>query len=391
MTGETLWHFPLPQYLEGSDKRTILAHWNRLHANDAEKELMRQLVLALRIWRPSVLFSAHPNSKLPLAALLGEAVQEAVKRAADPGEFPEQIDKLGLQAWQVRKVYGEGESKEDVSTQDNDEPNLRLQATVRQFAATAHALMTEVPTLLPKQRSYEQVGHAAIKRRRAVTGWREWSMWPARPMREGNLNDKTDEKRLQMIVQRNGVLDLAENVGDPSRTLALVPIMLEKLPDADAAPTAFAVASRFAERGQWYLAQEVYLYMVERYPYHPLSAQAYRWLIRLNTSGDARRRNDLKQFAIAAPLGIAKKNAALAGQEKNPIQQAGNRAPGSNEESLLNGEHVRVWNRGSLELKKRLNGFGPVYAFDPATQFCVQAARRQIAGTTALRYTHLAD
>ena len=34
-SGETLWHFPMPQHLEGRDKKTIVAHWNQLHANAA--------------------------------------------------------------------------------------------------------------------------------------------------------------------------------------------------------------------------------------------------------------------------------------------------------------------------------------------------------------------
>ena len=107
LTGRSrLWPFPLPQYLERSDKKTILAHWNKLHASGAEEELIRQLVLSLRIWRPSIVISESPDSKTPIAALLSEAVQEAVRRAADAKAFPEQIGELGLEPWQVRKVYG---------------------------------------------------------------------------------------------------------------------------------------------------------------------------------------------------------------------------------------------------------------------------------------------
>ena len=47
-------------------------------------------------------------------------------------------------------------------------------------------------------------------------------------------------------------------------------------------PAAFAIASQYARLGQWELARESYLLMIDRYPAHPLSADAYRWLIRHN-------------------------------------------------------------------------------------------------------------
>ena len=38
--------------------------------------------------------------------------------------------------------------------------------------------------------------------------------------------------------------------------------------------------------------------MVDRYPAHPLSVDAYRWLIRHNSSSEARRRQELGQFLV---------------------------------------------------------------------------------------------
>ena len=60
MTGETLWQFPLPQYLLHSDKQAILDYWNRLHAGEAKRQVLRQLVLAVRMWRPSVVVGDAP-------------------------------------------------------------------------------------------------------------------------------------------------------------------------------------------------------------------------------------------------------------------------------------------------------------------------------------------
>ena len=41
-------------------------------------------------------------------------------------------------------------------------------------------------------------------------------------------------------------------------------------------------------------------------------------------------------------------------------------------------EVVRKWYQGALELEPRLAAFGPVYAGDPAMQFCLQSARRNL-------------
>ena len=307
LTGESLWTFPLPQYLEKCDKPTILAHWDRLHADRAQEELIRQLVLALRIWRPSVVLGESPDGPTPLAALLGEAVPEAVRRAADAKAFPEQLGELGLAPWTVAKVYCRCDATSASLTQTNDEPRERLQATVRDHVAAAQALLTDHYALLPKQCFYQALMPRPEKGAAERHFFDGLEQKIGESKRDVKLDGKTDAEwahAAHAAAQRDG---LAENLEDPAKVLALLPITLDKLPDDHGAQTAFAIASGFAERGQWYLAQEVYLYMVDRYPADPLSAAAHRWLIRLNTSGEARRRHDLKQFAVANPIGMGPK------------------------------------------------------------------------------------
>ena len=50
--------------------------------------------------------------------------------------------------------------------------------------------------------------------------------------------------------------------------------------------------------GQWGLAREVFLLLVDRYPTHPRTADAYRWLIRHHCSSEARRRHEMGQFLM---------------------------------------------------------------------------------------------
>src|SRR5262249_47290903 len=49
--GEMLWQFPVPQHLGRAPRADLLSSWNGLHADRAAEQLVRQLVLALRVWR----------------------------------------------------------------------------------------------------------------------------------------------------------------------------------------------------------------------------------------------------------------------------------------------------------------------------------------------------
>jgi photosystem II stability/assembly factor-like uncharacterized protein len=378
IAGETLWHFPVPQYLEGCDKRTILAHWNKLHKDTAEEELIRQLVLALRIWRPSVVIGEHPASKSGLSALLGDALAEAVRQAADDKAHPEQIEQLGLQAWQVRRLYGvdsfsplsaggEGPGvRGDGLIQDNEEPRDVLERSARDYALAAHGLLTDRFTMLPKQRTH--VLAAAMKQATVERHWLEGiDSKVGETRRNMKLDGKTDAKLHDVLRQRRSAIALAETLDDPAKSLTLLPAMLDKLPDDHATEAAFAIASRFAERGQWYLAQETYLYMVDRSPAHPLSAEAYRWLVRLNTSSEARRRHELKHFGGAEPVALAKKSGIL---------RVGHEEPAERPALLTSRPETRDWNKGAFELVKRLGGYGPAYGYHPQAHFCLQSSKR---------------
>lgn len=79
-----------------------LQKWNR-------EELLGDMVRVIRRFRPLVVVSgfsgtaADGHGQHQVAGLL---TPEAIKAAADPGRFPEQISREELQPWQVLKVYG---------------------------------------------------------------------------------------------------------------------------------------------------------------------------------------------------------------------------------------------------------------------------------------------
>lgn len=383
--GETLWNFALPQYLEAASKQSILDHWNRVHAGSAERELMRQLVLTLRVWRPGAVLADLPGAKEPLRALVAEAVQEAVRQAADPRAFPEQIEALGLAAWKVSRVYGMGERAGASIVQENHTPYPALRATPQEYAAPAARILQGALARLPAHRFYRTVpGDAGTG-----AGPKHWLVGVACPLGECRRTLPQEEKDLDVVAlrrairRRDGLVTLAENMADPATTLGQLAPLLGREGD-DGAETAYAVAATYARRGQWQLAQQAYLLLIDRQPAHPLAAEAYRWLIQHNSSGEARRRHALKQFVMTTSVKYEQK---ASGSEPGAVRPAGGTGP-INEGMLSflgDGALSRHWYRSSLEVGKRLSGFGPAYSADPAVQFCLQSARRHVGEAGAAR------
>jgi hypothetical protein len=153
--GEMLWQFPLPEHAALAGKEDVFNEWNRLHGGRADQQLLRQLVLALRIWRPDVVITDNPDPKATdsaAEALVAEAVHEAFKLAADRRAFPEQIDRLGLKAWKVSKLYGRWESRRGAEVKvDGATACPHLGTTSRDYAAPAAALLASEVSL-PTQR-----------------------------------------------------------------------------------------------------------------------------------------------------------------------------------------------------------------------------------------------
>lgn len=375
LSAESLWQFPLPQHLADTTRANLLAYWNERHGNQAAEEILRQLVLSLRLWRPTVVLTDALEGH-PAGMLLAEALKEAVRQAGDDKVFPEQIKELGLVAWKPAKLFALAGTGSATIVQDNQEPHPRLEGSAAEFAFGPANLLKDQPTSLPAQRRFvrldaEEAPHAH---------WLD------------NLNSQVEEARRKVVQEelptavrqalneRRNLVLLAEKLQDADKVLGVIDPLLAKLSEEQAAPAAFAIANHYARRGQWQLAREAFLLMVDRFPAHPLSADAYRWLIRHNSSSEARRRNELEQVLSVKHVGFQPITPNLPPAQKDGIQQAQAIQTTSNDQRTLLGsqETTRQWYRGSLEIGRRLASFGPLYASDPPTQFCLQSAQRNL-------------
>ncbi|MBY0527175.1 MAG: hypothetical protein K2R98_27515 [Gemmataceae bacterium] len=378
--GETLWQFPVPEHLGRADRAELVAAWDRLHGGHAADQLLQQLVLTLRMWQPAVVL-IDGKSDSALDELVAEAVQEAYKRAADPKAFPEQIEKLGLQPCSVAKLYARSDDRANAPVVlDLMDVRPRLQSTARDYASAAAGIVQDAPPRLQATAMYRLVAarvEGAAGHRDLMQGI---ALAPGGTARR-NLGEcpEADAELQKAIRMRRNLQGLTESpagaLTDANRLIGQMGPVLNGLPDDHGAPAALAIANQFAQAGQWALAREAYLLMVDRYPAHPLSADAYRWLIRHNSSSEARHRQELGQFLLVAESDFQQ---APSDNPDSPIHGGTQVAKEQGLALLRNHKQARQWYEGSLQIEPRLASFGGVFANDPAMQFCLQAAKRNL-------------
>jgi photosystem II stability/assembly factor-like uncharacterized protein len=381
--------FPFPQHFIDADRAELAAAWDRSPASRAQ--LVRQLVLLIRCWQPEVVvtdFAGHSAE-----ALVVDAVREAFSRAADPAAFPEQATLFRLEPWRAKKLYGaaEGSGVSPVVVQAA-EPCRHIADTPRDYAAPALAMIVDQPAELPVKRAYRLLastipgadGHADLMSGIALaaggTARRPPCLEDTDPDRQAEAEHALREMRtLQALSQPDW-----GKLSDSGALLAQIGPILAKLSPDQGGSAAFAIASRYAQSGQWHLAREAYLLMVDRYPMHPLSADAYRWLVAFHSSSEARRREELGQFLILTNTDVHQ--ATHTTTREDPVK-AGIRADSRNltdatqtEKLVLFSDQAgaRKWFEGALAVEPRLAALGALRRDDPAVQFCLQASRRHL-------------
>jgi photosystem II stability/assembly factor-like uncharacterized protein len=397
-SAEMFWQFPLAQHLARADEPEIRKAWDRLHADRSREALLRHLVMTLRMWRPDVIVTDFPDGKSSgwtSDALVVQAVREAFALAADPEACPEQIS-LGLQPWAASKLYARWMSSvgAEVAVDLND-ASPRLSATPRDFATPAAELLGD--QALPTQRFFhllESRIDGAAQHHDLMQGLSLARGGTAR--REQDALAEPDPHLLQAVRTRRNLEAMAEKPADklasPEQLLAQTGPLLAQLPDDQAPAAANAIAGYYARMGQWPMAREIYRLMADRYPAHPLAIEAYRWLVRHDSSSEARRRRELGQFMIVAKAKFEETPQAQAPVPASGIRQAaatmrgGQAAPTEGIlATLSNRTEIRQWNENCLKMGNELAALGPLFAQDPGIQFCLQAAHRNLGEVEAAR------
>lgn len=420
-TGETLWQFSLPEHLHSASAQDLMQHWNKTHGGDAAQQLLQQLVLAIRMWRPDVIVTEPSTEDVGRgnSILIQEASKKAFELAGNPLAFPEQIKLLGLEAWTPSRLYFATTKvgQADVTINSRD-PSPRLQSTAKDVATNAGALLLDDSISFPNQRHFQMIIASKKEDRGGATllsgleGNADYG--GRRKLNPLGEKDLSVVKAVRERIQIQTILEMPTNsLVQPTQILSRINPLLEKLPPGQGALAAYAIGKQYVDNGQWLMAQETFQLMTKRFPAHPLTAEAYKWLIQHNTSSEVRRRYELGQFVMKGETQFEMPRMPSSDELKKALKESNKRSPLDGPKSNGNDEpnklpkgfdpeklkalfpggkaHTNVqgtylsnpadrlqWAKDSLDYAERIAQFGPVFFDDPIVGFCLQSARRQL-------------
>ncbi len=378
-SADSIAKFPFQTLWNETKSDELIAHWKREHGGEPEEELLRQLVLAIRIWTPEVIASDLLDSSTgPAEQSTLVAIKKAFKLAEDAKAFPEQLETLGLKAFAPKKLYAmEPErSKSAEVKQDQTAYATLLGSTPQGYTEPAFALWGESYSP-PLVRPYRLLSHrvpGSEKHEMLTSGFDFAEGGPARRrLPQFNLGrDDFDKKAKDWADQRRTLETVILGADTPQaleKAIGLASSTFKKMPDDMACRTAVGLGRQLAAQGKWVSARELFLIAVDRYGDFAESGEAIRWLMRYYTSAEARRRAEKEntltlQYSTMAP-------------SKTGIQQTGLAQPESGPR-FSEAEGQQLWCKACTELEPKLAGFGSEFRRDPNCVLTLASAKRQL-------------
>ncbi|MBI3837904.1 MAG: hypothetical protein HY288_08225 [Planctomycetia bacterium] len=331
------WRFPLrPASLKLSAEQ-LVDGWNQANDGQAVEKLEAHVVARIRMWRPSVVFTAAADARTndPLAHVVNQIVLRAVERAADPKSFAEQFADAGLQPWKVQKVYGTlAAGQIGTANVNTAQFAARLGCSIGELAAPARAVVATryVPPIA-------NVGfRLLVDHIPQELGQRDFfsgiALSPGGDARRrfDELPDRNlDAMRRAAKMRRNLQAILAQadkGDGRDGRFLADIGEQTRTMQPSRAVDVLFQLAERYYHQGRWELAAECFDLIVARYPNHPLTGRSLVWLVQYHASSEAAWRNrapqqlSVQQVTAQAPIVQRDKDNSFDG-EPGHVQQAG--------------------------------------------------------------------
>lgn len=370
--------FPLAGDRVDEEIPVLLERWNQLYEGQATREIEREIVLAIRMYRPDVIVTdaLQPNATNNMAsALTAMGVKRAFATAADPSAFPEQIQQLGLSPHKASRLFAAAAdtASAGVVLSSND-IGPRMGASFADVAEAAFPLVFEAYrpvevkaafTLVESQNEKAGDGRSLLSGLAIAPGSDARRSMPADNMNAGiteAVTKRVEKKRTMMAV-----LDRSEGVA-AERNLAQLKQMTGDLDKQQAGQVVFELGRKYAASGRWEFAQPAFDYLVRNYPDHPLALEGYRWLIAYQCSSEARRRAPKPAKLDETATRFVKPD------DKTPTK------------TIQTAEHLQVddpnaierWNRNAIAYGELLRKRSPHLYSDPRIQLCLAAAQRQV-------------
>ncbi|WP_020472747.1 YCF48-related protein [Zavarzinella formosa] len=394
--GEIGWQFPLAGFQENATASAILDAWDKRLGEKATTAMLRQMVLAFRIWKPEVIVTDAAGDD-ELEKIVNAVVRKAFDVAADETVFPEQIKELGLEKWAGKKLFVTSAKADAIGAKvDIASPLPRIGGTGRDHAMSAVRLWGE-SNLQADSQSYRLVasrlkdGEGMGRIFEGVTlapGGVARRPQPILTEQEeayrASLQKAHEKKRNVELMVRGATGPLAT----PEQGLSQLADAVKDLPASDAGKALFTAGTSYVNAGRWPMAREAFLMLIDKYPGHPLSLDAARWMVKYQSSTEARRREELNQFIESTDIDFKLKdkppqlNDFLPPGAKKPMPVTPPRETemiqATHRDTIDGMVNARGWYAGALELEARLAAHGDIYARDVPLNLCWSSARRQL-------------
>ncbi|HKA06534.1 MAG TPA: hypothetical protein VKD71_04700 [Gemmataceae bacterium] len=386
--GEVMWQFPVAEFQEGTEAQALLDAWEKRHGEKAAVAMLRQLVFALRVWRPDVIVTGAPADET--AKTLNVVVRKAFEVAADPEAFPEQIKDLGLSAWAGRKLLvGLDKADSTCVKVDVATPLPHLGDSAKEYA-------TPACRVLGQEKSAAGFRLVATRLKDAdgqVKVFDGISLAPGGSARreQAPVTEKDEAARVELLKAHEkkrtvqAMIDgRAGPLASPDQALAQIGDAINDLPAMDAGNALFTAATAYANTGQWSMAREAYFLLLDKYPGHPLTLDAARWLVRFQASSEARHRYELGQFVQLTEAQVAIKERT---DPRATIPKAKTKDKLPPESEVIQATYrqpvagvvsARKWYEAALDMESRLAAHGDLFARDVPTNLCLASARRNL-------------
>ena len=280
---------PAAGYFQTTD--SLLAELHRQSDGKASEQLHRQLVAAIRTWRPAVLLVPHERNRSRHAAngLVEQLTLAAIEAAADPTYAVDLTAGLALPAWQVRRVVGlVPPGERGMIRLPTDDFVSTLAGSPARWASTARGLLFTEHTVPPPVEELEliwQQAGLATSSRDLFAGLNLPSGSEARrPLVVANPNDldrlrRLTQKRRQLV----RLLDHAQ--GNPAWSGQVVNLT-GGLDPQTGGELLYQLSEGYRETGRLAMSADTLYLLVRRYPDHPLAEQALVWLVQYYASGE---------------------------------------------------------------------------------------------------------
>jgi len=278
------WQFPLPADQVTTGPEQIVQVWDRLHQRQGLTRLEEHLVRQIRLWQPEVIVThaATPAGADPLDHILSQVVVRAIDLAANPEQFPQQIEGAGLKPHEVKKVIGAlppGQAGDFTVATSQIVP--RLAHSLVSMGEEARALLNEsadVPNSWGFRLSHSQLPSDAA-RRDLMAGV---ILQPGGDARRTLDEAAGNTDRLRHVQQYQNVRNIIRRAeANPQQRAGLLSGWSQLT--ADLSPHAkgqllFTLAQQHRAAGRWAEAAEVYHTLVRTHANHPTVPAAMAWL-----------------------------------------------------------------------------------------------------------------